>query len=248
MRLLSALLLMTCLTLFMGNGYSQCTPNSIYTTLGVPGVWPNPVQGIASATEGSSYYQDFTVIVPADTTIDTLGQSVTLAINKVTITGIAGYPGSLGSTCSPANCEFPGSSDGCFYLDGTPDASTAGTYDVAVTVVVNVDFPNPIGIPPTIPVDLPAYDIVYTLDVTAAPPVGLSEFNPMTVQVHPNPTQGLLEVKGAVGSIWVYNIQGGLVKTIESPIVDISELERGVYFFRVFDQEGRVYTRKVVKS
>ena len=30
---------------------------------------------------------------------------------------------------------------------------------------MNVDFPNPIGIPPTIPIDLPGYDIVYMLEI-----------------------------------------------------------------------------------
>ena len=112
---------------------------------------------------------------------------------------------------------------------------------------MNVDFPNPIGIPPTIPIDLPAYDIVYTLDV-AATPVGITEANVMPVTVHPNPTQGKIEVMGAEGNIWVYNIHGSLVKITESPIVDLSELDRGVYLIRMFDQEGRVYTRKVVKS
>ena len=49
-------------------------------------------------------------------------------------------------------------------INGVPDAGTAGTYTVSVTVVINVDFP--VG-PTTIPIDLPGYDIVYILEVNA---------------------------------------------------------------------------------
>ena len=66
--------------------------------------------------------------------------------------------------------------------------------------------------------------------------------------IHPNPTTGTLTVEGVEGTVMVYDIYGRLVLTTNTNTLDISQSATGIYFVRVVDQQGRVYSQKVIKQ
>ncbi len=68
------------------------------------------------------------------------------------------------------------------------------------------------------------------------------------IQIFPNPTTGLLNIKGDnIESIDIIDIAGRIVGTFEKPsqTIDISKYEKGVYFARV-KIDGKIFTRKVL--
>lgn len=146
------------LTLNLG-GFAQCTPDPIYTTAGIPGVWPDTITGVASGTVGSAYSQNFTIIVPADTSVTLPAPvgTVTATINSATITGISGLPTGLSYACDISTCIWPGNTNGCFVISGTP--AQAGNFTFTISVVINVDAPF-IGA-----TDLPSLDLNYSLTI-----------------------------------------------------------------------------------
>ncbi len=66
--------------------------------------------------------------------------------------------------------------------------------------------------------------------------------------IYPNPTTGILTIEGVEGIASVYDIYGRLVLTTKTNTLDISQAARGIYFVRVLDEEGKVYSQKVVKD
>ena len=58
-------------------GFTQCTPDFIFTSIGLPGVYPPAIQipnlplplGIADGSLGSNYNQTLTLVVLEDTTM-----------------------------------------------------------------------------------------------------------------------------------------------------------------------------------
>ena len=69
-----------------------------------------------------------------------------------------------------------------------------------------------------------------------------------SISLYPNPVRDRLTVKAEnLQSVEVYNIVGQLVMTTNQPIVDISDLNQGVYFVRVM-ADGKTVTKRVVKQ
>ena len=66
--------------------------------------------------------------------------------------------------------------------------------------------------------------------------------------IHPNPTTGIISIKGAQGIATVYNIYGKVVSASHTNTLDISETTTGIYFIRVVDKQGKVYVAKVLKE
>ena len=78
--------------------------------------------------------------------------------------------------------------------------------------------------------------------------VGLQENKTNELRLHPNPTTGTLTIEGAEGIATVYDMYGRLVVTTSSNTLNISQAAMGIYFVRVLDEQGRVYSQKVVKD
>jgi PKD repeat protein len=66
--------------------------------------------------------------------------------------------------------------------------------------------------------------------------------------IHPNPTTGLISIKGAQGIATVYDIYGKVVSTSHTNTLDLSQAARGIYFIRVLDGQGMVYVARVLKE
>lgn len=83
--------------------------------------------------------------------------------------------------------------------------------------------------------------------------VGLEENNTLSITAYPNPTSGLLQLKGIseVVTISVYNAVGAVVQTIRSENIteniDLSEFEAGMYLVKV-SGENREIVLRIVKN
>ena len=71
------------------------------------------------------------------------------------------------------------------------------------------------------------------------------------LSVYPSPTSGMVYLKTTekLQSIEVFNLQGQKVQEI-NPIERIWELpqQSGFYLIRIQDEEGNVYTEKIIKN
>jgi len=69
------------------------------------------------------------------------------------------------------------------------------------------------------------------------------------VLIYPNPTAGILHIKGLEGrKTLLYDSFGRLVLRLRSNNIDMQDLPKGVYFIRIFDEDGGVYSQKVLKE
>lgn len=159
------------------HSFSQCNPDVIFTSIGLPGVYPPSVQipavplplGISDGQLGSNYNQTLTMVILEDTTLDIapilqlagFGAAVT-AMNTFNIStvmtvdvnyaafDVQGLPNGLSYQCDISNCEYPSSVDGCMNISGVPTES--GTFTVPVNMIINIQIPsiaNPLpGQPP----------------------------------------------------------------------------------------------------
>ena len=119
------------------------------------------------------------------------------------------------------------------YLPETPLSDGAHTFEVIVQDLngnTNSIFSN------------------YVVDST----LGLDIDTINTFKIVPNPTTGLLNLKGnlsSVKTVAVYNLQGQLVKSINTnfELLDISELNPAIYFLKVYAENGQRII-KVIKK
>ena len=95
-------------------------------------------------------------------------------------------------------------------------------------------------------------DSVVTLHLTIT--VGIDDHDFAGIEVFPNPTSNILNIKGeAMRHIDIYNDYGKLVYMSEGPDsdmkqVDVTRFAAGQYFVKVLLGDGRTVTRKVVVS
>ncbi|HHZ65245.1 MAG TPA: T9SS type A sorting domain-containing protein [Flavobacteriales bacterium] len=87
-----------------------------------------------------------------------------------------------------------------------------------------------------------------TSDCQSITLVDLPENKVSDILIHPNPTTGILTIEGVEGSVSVYDIYGRMVLTTNSNTLDISQAATGIYFVRIVDEQGRVYSQKVIKQ
>ena len=80
---------------------------------------------------------------------------------------------------------------------------------------------------------------------------GIAEYG-LSFKLYPNPVTSYLVVETRYPlQLAIYNVQGKLIldKAISSTYtMDLSELARGIYFLTATDEQGRVYSQKVVKE
>ena len=79
---------------------------------------------------------------------------------------------------------------------------------------------------------------------------GITESAETNIQVWPNPTTGTLHFTADhINKVEVYNLLGQIVLTAEKvESIDLSNLDRGVYFLMVSEKNGRKVATKIVKE
>ena len=82
--------------------------------------------------------------------------------------------------------------------------------------------------------------------------LGLKKENAAVLSVSPNPTSGMVNIKGTqnITTVSIYNSLGQQTKTIQNTansvmMVDVSD-KKGVYFIRMMDKDGNSTTQRVI--
>jgi len=229
------LLLLAISISLLGKINAQCSPDFLFTALGLPGVYPPelpiagiPMVGISNGVVGVSYSQTLTVVNLPDTNMDVasflpaavvttmnvagISTVMTLNVNHI-IYSVSGLPSGLSDNCDQTNCQYnSGIADGCILINGIPMQS--GNFTVPVDMTINVQIPaitDPIlgtTIFAGMGVDLPTIPAVqYDLLVTDV--TAINEAGSDRSKVFPNPTfnQAILSLV-YFSDVLVYNILG----------------------------------------
>lgn len=270
MRLLLVFIITFKFSLF---SFAQCVPNPIFTSFGVPGVYPPevpipniPLTGIVDGTENFPYDQTLTVIILQDTTLDIaflLPSAVVTAMNFAGISttmnvgvnhvrySVTGLPNGLSYQCDLANCEYGSGVIGCILLDGTPIES--GNFTVSINTIININIP-PIQDPilgstlfAGMDIDLPSFAAPeYNLFINA--PANVNEKNILS----PNPSfsNSYLYLNNE-SSVYIYNILGkelAVYKKIKGKLlIDKTEFGSGVFFINIHNNLGIQQKRLIIK-
>ena len=271
----SLLLLFAILLSFTHLVKAQCTPNSLFTALGLPGIYPPelaipgiPMMGINDGVLGSAYSQTLTLVVLEDTIMDVasfLPATVVLAMNSAGIStvislpvnhvafNVSGLPNGLNYSCDQTNCEYPSSFDGCMLINGTPTQS--GDFAVPVSMIINAQIPaitDPFlgtTIFAGMAIDLPSFSAVeYDLLVTGA--TAINEVDHYSSKIFPNPTvnEAMLSLH-LISDVVVYNVLGKEVFTsvsIEGDLVlSKANLGKGMFYIMI-KSENKTETIKLI--
>jgi|SRR5690625_12428 len=82
--------------------------------------------------------------------------------------------------------------------------------------------------------------------------LGVNGFDKNNIHIYPNPTSGILNIAGGTGlkSYQLYDLQGRLIQAAEltQPQIDLSKIEKGLYFLQIENQQGIVKNLKVIKK
>ena len=258
------LFILLSLLFFSITGFSQCTPNSMFTFLGLPGVYPPelpipniPLVGIEDGSLGSNYSQTLTLVVLEDTIMDIgfllpaaavtamnvagIPTVYTLDVNHVTF-DVQGLPNGINYQCDISNCQYPSSTDGCIQLNGTP--TVAGTFSVPVNMIINIQLPS-INIPLYGAVggmgqDVPAF-AAQTYDLFISDATSIRSID-LRSAIYPNPTTTdfTIEVNSPMNLI-IYNSLGQIIyseKIINNTKINKSEIGSGIFIVEISDNNS----------
>ena len=225
------------------NASSQsCTPGVNFQD-STFGVWPDTTQNLPWATANVAYSTDINFKVPSTVTIDLdpSGQFVGSAIQSFTVTNVAGLPAGYNYVCNN-NCTYNGGANGCANVYGI--SGVTGTYPITIEIdatVLIVLFP---GLPPT-PVTQPASFGGYKIIIGNA---GLIEGIIAPLTIHPNPSNGIINIKGITESmnasaVSISNIEGKVIsqkqlKGSTTCSFDLTGINAGIYFASVSYEGG----------
>jgi hypothetical protein len=215
------------------NAIGQCVPNTSITT---PGIFPDSATGLNSAVVGQAYNQVIQVRVPTDTVVVIAGSPQTVTINSITVLSFTNLPPGLTYTCTPSNCIFPGGTNGCVEISGTP--TTSGNFVLNAILETNGTF---------IIFPITRQDTVDYYNINVSPATGLAgntKFGFNIEQNSPNPFNENTNIDFTVPSksnigFRVYNLLGKEVynNVFEASAgrntisFDAKELNVGVYMY-----------------
>ena len=262
--------------LFSFTSFSQCTPDFIFTSLSIPGVYPPAIQipslplplGIDDGSIGANYNQTLTLVVLEDTTLDVGFLLPTAAVTAMNLVGIStvmtvdvnyvtfdvqGLPNGITPQCDIATCQYPSATDGCIKLSGTP--TVAGTFTVPVNMTINIQIPSitdPIlgtVIFPATALDIPAFAAqTYDLFISDATSIQNREY---TSVIYPNPatTDFTIEIN-SLKHISIFNSVGQEVysENIQNnTTINKSEFANGIYIVEISDDNSVEQHKLIIK-
>jgi hypothetical protein len=268
------ILLFTILLSFPHLVYTQCSPNSLFSALGLPGVYPPeipipgvPIVGINDGALGSAYSHTLTLVVLEDTIMDIASFLPATVVSAMSLAGIStvmslnvnyvifdvnGLPNGLSYTCDQSGCQYVSGVDGCILINGTP--TQAGNFAVPVSMTINAQIPaitDPFlgtTIFAGMAIDLPSFSAVeYDLFIDASTVV--SEITQHSF-LYPNPTANeAMLCLYSVSDVVVYNVLGKEVFTsvsIEGNLVlSKADLGKGMFYIMI-KSENKTETIKLI--
>jgi len=247
---------------------AQCNPNFLFTTLGLPGVYPPALVGINDGVLGSFYSQTLTLVVLEDTIMDVasflpasvvvlMGQAglstiISLPVNDVTF-DVSSLPNGLSYTCDQSGCQYVSGVDGCIVINGNPTQS--GNFAVPVSMTINAQIPaitDPFlgtTIFAGMAIDLPSFSAVeYDLLVTGS--TAINEVGNFSSKIFPNPTSNEAKLSlFSASDVVVYNVLGKEVfKSVNIKadlVLSKSDLGEGMFYVMI-TSENKTETIKLI--
>jgi len=254
---------------------AQCTPNSLFTALGLPGVYPPelpisgvPMTGMNDGIVGSAYSQTLTLVVLEDTTMDVASFLPATVVSTMSLAGIstvmsldvnyiafdvAGLPNGLSYSCDQIGCQYVSGVDGCILINGNPTQS--GNFAVPVSMIINAQIPaitDPFlgtTIFAGMAIDLPSFSAVeYDLLVTGA--TAINEVGHYSSKIFPNPTvnEAMLSLH-SISDVVVYNVLGKEVFTSVNISGNLflskADLGKGMFYI-MMQSEKKTETLKLI--
>ncbi len=256
------LLSLSILLVYTMNVNAQCSPNFIFTTLGLPGIYPPnlpipniPMTGIADGQLNMPYSETLTLVVLEDTTLDIgflLPTSVVSAMNLAGIStvmtvganhvtyDITGLPSNLTFSCDIYNCQYTSGIDGCIEINGTPTQS--GTFPIDVNMVINIQIPAIGAIFAGMAVDFPAFSgQQYDLFIDGSAGIDTKGLNQIVMYPNPTTDKTTLQFEG-VKNIKVYDNIGRIAfarTNIENNLeLSKNSLGRGCFIVEFTDKNS----------
>lgn len=79
--------------------------------------------------------------------------------------------------------------------------------------------------------------------------LSLTAYRKDVIKVYPNPSENLLFIRGVqnIKTIKIYNSIGRLIKETHDLKIDISQLNKGIYFLQI-ETNNRIETKKIIKK
>lgn len=245
------ILLLGYLLLLVGvqQSIAQCTPASFTT----PGIIPDSATGLSSGMVGLTYLQVLQMRVPTDTTVVVTGLgTVTATIDSIMLVSFSALPPGLSYNTNPANAKFPGGTNGCVAISGTP--TVAGTYQPVAVTKTKAHY---------LFINFTQYDTIdyYTINIANA--VGLSENNNHLHfelgQNQPNPGNEATVIPYSVAKagtvrLQVLNMLGNVVLMKEEEVraginemqLDTRDLAPGLYIYSLESGKDKATRRMVI--
>jgi len=254
---------------------AQCSPNSLFTALGLPGVYPPelpisgvPMTGMNDGIVGSAYSQTLTLVVLEDTTMDVASFLPATVVSTMSLAGIstvmsldvnyiafdvAGLPNGLSYSCDQIGCQYVSGVDGCILINGNPTQS--GNFAVPVSMIINAQIPaitDPFlgtTIFAGMAIDLPSFSAVeYDLLVTGA--TAINEVGNYSSKIFPNPTANeAILCLYSVSDVVVYNVLGKeVVKSLNiagNLFLSKADLGTGMFYIMI-QSENKTETIKLI--
>lgn len=246
MRYRLPIILILFVVLSFENSSAQCIPD---ITLTAPGIYPDSATGLPGGIVGQPYSE----VIQARVLTDTVYNGLPAVISNITISGVTGLPPGLTYACNPATCVFPGGSNGCLLLSGTP--SVAGSFNINVDLTINGTI---FGV--AIPAVAQSIDY-YVINIgTVGLPGDLSSIKFDLLQNTPNPASNYTDVTftspiGGDFTVKLYNMIGkevfkqtvrGMAGSNTTRIL-LDEYTPGVYMLSL-ENGNAVVTKRMIVS
>ena len=253
-------------------GFAQCIPHSYTGNHGW--ILPDSSQ-FPHAVKNQAFNTNIQIQVAHDTTgtfqVPVLGATAgTFVFDSITIHGVTTQPllpNAIGIqyTCNPANCSFPGASNGCINVI-VPSAglTKVGTYRIIVTAVGKGTFTPtqlPIPSPQTITQVVDWYKIIVDSTGGTSLVENLNDFNFNEfnfLNLRPNPANDLASIefyspKSTLIKMYVMDMIGRNIFSdewntkngINKNELNITGLANGIYLVS-FNFEGRNFSKKLI--
>lgn len=230
---------------------AQCTPNVSCIPSGTTyGICPDSATGMAIGTVGVPYTQVMSMMVPPDGT--DFGQPLATIVS-IDITSVDSLAPGLTYTCSPAGCSFPGNSNGCILITGTP--TMVWNHQITVNAIA---YATVFGFPANLPQTNKQYRSI-VVGPAGVETLDLTKFD--VDQNSPNPFSESSEIRFSTvsnGSVEfkVFNMLGAVIfdsnyktaKGVNTIKIDGNSFAPGVYIYSITNGDKTITKRMVVAA
>lgn len=214
---------------------AQCTPDPNHTT---ELIYPTAADTTFAAIKDSAMEVVFTMNIPVDTVVDTLGFQLNGTIDSVIIDSVVNMPMGVSYVCSEPNCVFPGGGSYCIKLSGAP--ADTGVFMVQVALTVYVTAPQ---------IGQQQLTYLETIPLTVSGPNGVQELSRSNLSIYPQPARDRIyfSAEDMVRKVYIYDVQGRAI--LETPVIgtslDVSTLENGNYIM-IVSTDNATYSQPIV--